>query len=810
LPAKPDSLSLWQISLFGYHVEARPLGRPVRDGVNAGSNYQSELIASNQNCSGILRQRIMTGLDLESFLLLLKADLGAWVILGLTTLGLAFLVWSSWRSRRALRNCLVVSLAAHLGFVLYGSTLPGFPWTFGSRRHDPEHDAHIRQIRVAPLVEQAAAPRDGVPTATLSATTDAARPKTLRWDLADAPLELADRSLQVSRPMPAIPAEAIGGSDQKSAPAAAVGNVTPEGPQLGGVGTHTEPRATAATKDRATPMPSAPLPPNVAEIDPPVDASAPVAATEKDPTKSEVAKLGSRIPELALRADRRLRPERLETIDPNRAGMTAILVPERAMPGRGSGDGRNRPTAAGSPAGSGSEGQLPSPLSLDRSSSLVGPIPPAQATPKPRPTVAGGTGLAALSDRHGGRTLADIPKFYQPRLDPDRSVRAQRIGASAASELAVERALDWLTRHQDDDGRWDGGLARYEDGTPVKGDDDFTVHCPAGETCFGECAYWEADTALTGLALLTYLGAGYTHTDSRYADAVGNGLDFLIGQQKPDGDLRGRSQVVGMYCHAMATLALCEAYALTGDDHLRDPVERAVAFLVRARAKDQMAWRYAPGAPVGDTSILGWVVMSLKSAKEVGIPIPGETSLRRGTLQWLDQVATGQDKGLARYQPWEPVTPTMTAEAWVCRQFLGVGGPGPASTEAAELLLHNESDRGPSNVYYWYYATLALYQHGGQPWSRWNAQMRDRIVGLQRTSGHMTGSWDPDGSQYGAKGGRIYCTALAALSLEVYYRYLRLYDEPKIPLEATATAPRQQGSRHPTVPTTATSNVEDR
>ena len=93
---------------------------------------------------------------------------------------------------------------------------------------------------------------------------------------------------------------------------------------------------------------------------------------------------------------------------------------------------------------------------------------------------------------------------------------------------------------------------------------------------------------------VTYLGAGYTHSDGRYADAVGKGLDFLIGQQKRDGDLRGRSEVVGMYCHAMATLALCEAYALTGDDHLHDPVERAVAFLVRGRAQDQMACAMRP------------------------------------------------------------------------------------------------------------------------------------------------------------------------------------------------------------------------
>ncbi len=156
------------------------------------------------------------------------------------------------------------------------------------------------------------------------------------------------------------------------------------------------------------------------------------------------------------------------------------------------------------------------------------PIPLARATPNSRAAHAGGPALAALGDRIGAQNLPDIPKIYHPRLEPDRSTRAQRIGASAASELAVERALDWLSRHQDDDGRWDAGIARYEDGTPVKGDDDFTAHCPPGEKCFGECAYWEADTALTGLALLTFLGAGYTHTDGRYAVVVGKGIDFLL------------------------------------------------------------------------------------------------------------------------------------------------------------------------------------------------------------------------------------------------------------------------------------------
>ena len=96
----------------------------------------------------------------------------------------------------------------------------------------------------------------------------------------------------------------------------------------------------------------------------------------------------------------------------------------------------------------------------------------------------------------------------------------------------------------------------------------------------------------------------------------------------------------------------------------------------------------------------------------------------------------------------------MTAEAWVCRQFLGVGGPGPSSSEAAEFLLANgpEIRAGPYNLYYWYYGTLAMYQHGGASWTRWNAQVRDAIVGRQRLQGHRPEAGTPTPADYGTKG----------------------------------------------------------
>ena len=203
---------------------------------------------------------------------------------------------------------------------------------------------------------------------------------------------------------------------------------------------------------------------------------------------------------------------------------------------------------------------------------------------------AGGAGRSRGRPESGGDTQ-DLPAEARSRPlhagAADRRECRQRAGRRARARLA-ELATRTTTAAGTPESR---GTTTAR---PSRATTTSPCTAPPARNCFGECAYWEADTALTGLALLTYLGAGYTHTDGRYAEVVGKGLDFLIAQQKPDGDLRGRSQVVGMYCHAMATLAMCEAYALTGDDRLRGPAERAVAFLVRGRARDGMAWRYAP------------------------------------------------------------------------------------------------------------------------------------------------------------------------------------------------------------------------
>lgn len=745
----------------------------------------------------------MGGLNLETFLRLLRADVGAWFTLALIIGLLSIMTWTSWGSRKALRKCLVLSVFAHGGLVLYGSTTPAIRGLLRPSPRAVANQERIQKLEVVPL--------DDGPSGPEGSSGGTAPGGVSSWDRAPSAehLALADpdlRSMRLELPDPPTIRE-----DQPApAPAEAEPETTAPAPSSPEDRDDSIVRGTPSVAPDTDGVPTEPVPVGNSGGPGPVfpgdDAMRRRERSVRDPGRA-VAALPPLAPTRAGMgevASRPIEPERRPT-SPEPAPDPAVAEPDVAppIPPRPSVEA---PLAVANPdlrAGRRPVEVLDVPPEIaSRITNRTSAMPVTPAVPRPDRTSSTPTRPPS-----GRRPIGDVPEVYRSRLDPDRSASALRSGASPASEQAVERALDWLARHQDNDGRWNGGTARYADGTNAKGEDSFTIHCPAGEVCYGECFYAEADTAMTGLALLAYLGAGYTHLDGKYKAVVTRGLEFLLQSQKDDGDLRGPSKAVGMYCHAMASLAVCEAYALTGDRRLRSAAERAVDFIVKARSADGMAWRYLPGDTRGsDTSILGWIVLVLKSAREVGITVPPNTTA--GVLKWLDKVSGGEQGGLARYQPEAiarsrkdgEITPTMTAEAWICRQFLGVGGPGPASGEAADYLLATNPGRNPMNIYYWYYGTLSMYQQGGPSWDRWNAQVRDALVNRQRSQGHQAGSWDPDDTDYGARGGRIYETALATLTLEVYYRYLRLYDEPAANAPIAGDRAPASGARSPRTP----------
>ncbi|MCA9291185.1 MAG: hypothetical protein KDA25_08650, partial [Phycisphaerales bacterium] len=382
---------------------------------------------------------------------------------------------------------------------------------------------------------------------------------------------------------------------------------------------------------------------------------------------------------------------------------------------------------------------------------------PASTSPVPRPSDLAYEAAVALRVDIPDRTRIEPPATVLPDEDPYRMRRAaerdalvEEMGGSRETEAAVAAALAWLAKQQQPDGHWDSFEHRSD--------------CPDCE------ATADVDIALTGLSLLCFLAADHTHVkDGPYREVVQRGIDWLLGRQRRDGSFLGRES---MYSHGIASIAMAEAYGMTGDVRLRAPTETATRFILDARHPEHGGWRYAPRQD-GDTSVLGWQIMALRSARQAGVPIPDDVDTT--TRRWLDTVSRPSRPGRYAYRPGEPPTPTMTAEAMFVRQLLGDPRDASGMDAATEHILGAMPNwERDSNSYYWYYATLALYQHQGDAWAQWNAAMKDTLLGHQVQRGPNAGSFPPAG-QWARVGGRIYQTAICTLTLEVYYRYLPRY-----------------------------------
>ena len=394
------------------------------------------------------------------------------------------------------------------------------------------------------------------------------------------------------------------------------------------------------------------------------------------------------------------------------------------------------------------------------------PLAEVQPTPEPEPVAT--TPVVVPVAETPPTPVADVvpaapalPSSLAERVKPDRLQSIVEQGGSVETEQAVGLALEWLASAQSRDGRWDAD--RWRAGRELK---------VLGHDRRGAGA--QADTGITGLAVLTFLGAGHTHLAGPYQREVARGLAFLIRSQQPDGCLAGDATLYARtYCHSMATFALAEAYALTGDKRLEASVRGGVDYLLRSENKTFGGWRYEPNTQ-GDVSQLGWIIMALRSAELAGIEIPNETWQR--IEYFLSRVERGRHGGLAAYQSRTDWSRSMTAEAMYCRQILGKPLTGLAQNEALDAIAGEVPGDGLTNYYYWYYAALALHhaQHDGaaasHTWDRWNEQMKPQLLTAQVQEGYDRGSWSPN-TVWGGYGGRVYTTAMAAMCLEVYYRY---------------------------------------
>lgn len=337
----------------------------------------------------------------------------------------------------------------------------------------------------------------------------------------------------------------------------------------------------------------------------------------------------------------------------------------------------------------------------------------------------------------------------------NRAGLVARYGGTPASEKAVAAALKWLALHQCPDGGWSFDLSQVP-------------------TCRGQCRNSgreaEARIAATGLALLPFLGAGQTHKTGKYTDTVKNGLYFLAGRMKvsPQGgslhEKGGR-----MYSHGIASIALCEAYAMTRDRGLYDRAQLAINFICYAQDPVGGGWRYEP-RQAGDMSVVGWQLMALKSGHMAYLQVPPATIVNAS--RFLDAVQTNSGANYGYTGPGNG--PATTAIGLLCRMYLGWKKDNPALQRGVAWLSQHGPSTGKANMYYNYYATQVMRHWEGPEWKKWNEVMRDFLVQSQATKGHEEGSWY-FGGQWSDRGGRLYDTAMATMTLEVYYRHLPIY-----------------------------------
>jgi hypothetical protein len=423
---------------------------------------------------------------------------------------------------------------------------------------------------------------------------------------------------------------------------------------------------------------------------------------------------------------------------------------------------------------------VPGPVDPNAAVGIAGaPEGPPVTLPPPPGSGRGQGGAPSLPDISGGGMigreiiggyggLRNAPGGFGGRSGSTRKQMVQEGGGSPASEACVAKGLQWLALHQAPNGGWSL--------------DQFQLH--ARKTLSDTKPYNDAratgkgmrnDTAGAAFGLLPFLAAGITHKpsvgkkskDDIYVKTVRSALNYLLSKQNKDGSFPD-----GMYAHGLATIAVCEAYGLTSDPNLKRHAQAALNFVVQAQDPASGGWRYQPRQG-GDTSVVGWQVMGLKSGQMSGLNVPNITL--KGAEKWLDSCETSDKGGYGYVGPQE--TPTMSAVGLLCRMYLGTPRRNPGLRNGADKLKRWAPARQP-NTYYEYYATQVMHHMGGDYWEFWNKGdgkgfkgMRDLLINRQEADG----SWNPAGDGHASVGGRIMTTSLSLLTLEVYYRHLPLY-----------------------------------
>jgi hypothetical protein len=331
--------------------------------------------------------------------------------------------------------------------------------------------------------------------------------------------------------------------------------------------------------------------------------------------------------------------------------------------------------------------------------------------------------------------------------------RATEETLSPELDARLARGLAYLARQQ----RPDGSFQNLEGGDPKS-------------PRFGG-----AKVPLTGLSLMAFLATGRMPDAGRHGQVVRGAIDYLVKACPPDGyygKIDGGGQMTG---HAVATLALAEAYGMESDPVLRRRVRAALARAVRVILvaqnvkKDEAfrgGWRNDPTSPDGDLYVTGWCVLALRAALNAGMEVPKASADRAAEFVLRCWRA---DKGAFANQPGGDATITATAIGLLDLQLLD-RATRPEIVPATKFLVDNPVSSDTEFHYFARHATThAAYHLGGPTWTAAWDRNASKLLGYQQKDG----SWPQ--SKSAKEPGQTYATAINVLTLAIPLRLLPTY-----------------------------------
>jgi len=308
---------------------------------------------------------------------------------------------------------------------------------------------------------------------------------------------------------------------------------------------------------------------------------------------------------------------------------------------------------------------------------------------------------------------------------------------------AIGRGLAFLAAAQLDDGSWDGGR-------------------------FGK------NVAITAVASLAMMAEGSTASRGVYADHIRRGLDFVLDSTKENGLIAAEANNGPMYGHGFAALFLGEVYGMTGggadsalSGRIHETLVKAVRLIEQTQNEDG-GWRYNPVPYDADVSVTICQIMALRSARNAGIEVSGETIDRA-----VDYVRAAQNPdGGFRYQLSAGSSAWPRTAAGVASLFYAGIYDDDSIDRGLEYLMTTAlpgtaSPRRSHYFYGQYYAVQSMYLAGGDAWSVWWPAIRAELLDAQRDDGR----WD-DRSV-----GPAYGTAMALIVLQMPKRYLPIFQK---------------------------------